>query len=102
MHDVPAIKAAALLQQPSAHSTPNQPQFRRHRTVRPVMDRKEPKFVDIRSIIERLDALESQGAPASSQKLVDLQDLDERMTDLERRIDELTDLVDKLKAVLTI
>ena len=66
------------------------------------MDRKEPKFVDIRSIIQRLDALENQGAPASSQKLADLQDLDERVTDLERRVDELTDLVDKLKAVLTI
>ena len=66
------------------------------------MDRKEPKFVDIRSIIQRLDALENQGAPTSSQKLADLQDLDERIADLERRVDELTDLVDKLKAVLTI
>ena len=66
------------------------------------MDRKEPKFVDIRSIIQRLDALENQGAPASSQKLADLQDIDERVVDLERRVDELTDLVDKLKAVLTI
>ena len=66
------------------------------------MDRKEPKFVDIRGIIQRLDALENQGAPASSQKLADLQDLDERVADLERRVDELTDLLDKLKAVLTI
>jgi hypothetical protein len=66
------------------------------------MDRKEPKFVDIRSIIERLDALENRGAPISSQKLTDLQDLDERVIDLERRVDELTDLVAKLKAVLTI
>ena len=66
------------------------------------MDRKEPKFVDIRSIIQRLDALENQGAPANSQKLADLQDLDERVMDLERRVDELTDLVAKLKAVLTI
>ena len=66
------------------------------------MDRKEPKFVDIRSIIERLDALENRGAPTSSQKLADLQDLDERVIDLERRVDELTDLVAKLKAVLTI
>ena len=66
------------------------------------MDRKEPKFVDIRSIIQRLDTLENQGVPASSQKLADLQDLDERVIDLERRVEELTDLVDKLKAVLTI
>jgi hypothetical protein len=66
------------------------------------MDRKEPKFVDIRSIIERLDALENRGAPTSSQKLAELQDLDERVIDLERRVDELTDLVAKLKAVLTI
>ena len=66
------------------------------------MDRKEPKFVDIRSIMQRLDTLENQGAPANSQKLADLQDLDERVTDLERRVDELTDLVAKLKAVLTI
>lgn len=66
------------------------------------MDRKEPKFVDIRSIIQRLDALDNQGAPANSPKLADLQDLDERVIDLERRLDELTDLVDKLKAVLTI
>jgi hypothetical protein len=66
------------------------------------MDRKEPKFVDIRSIIQRLDALENLGAPANSQKLADLQDIDERVIDLERRLDELTDLVDKLKAVLTI
>ena len=66
------------------------------------MDRKEPKFVDIRSIIQRLDALENQGSPASSQKLADLQDIDERIADLERRVDELTDLLDKLKAVLTI
>ena len=66
------------------------------------MDRKEPKFVDIRGIIERLDALENRGAPISSQKLTDLQDLDERVIDLERRVDELTDLVAKLKAVLTI
>ena len=66
------------------------------------MDRKEPKFVDIRSIIQRLDALENHGAPTSSQKLADLQDLDERIADLERRVDELTELVDKLKAVLTI
>jgi hypothetical protein len=66
------------------------------------MDRKEPKFVDIRSIIQRLDALENQGAPASSQNLANLQDIDERVIDLERRVDELTDLVDKLKAVLTI
>ena len=66
------------------------------------MDRKEPKFVDIHSIIQRLDALENQGAPPNSQKLADLQDLDERVIDLERRVDELTDLVAKLKAVLTI
>ncbi len=66
------------------------------------MDRKEPKFVDIRSIIERLDAPENQGAPASSQKLANLQDHDDRIADLERRVDELTDPVDKLKAVLTI
>ena len=66
------------------------------------MDRKELKFVDIRSIIQRLDALENQDAPANSQKLADLQDLDERVIDLERRVDELTDLVAKLKAVLTI
>jgi hypothetical protein len=66
------------------------------------MDRKEPKFVDIRSIMQRLDTLENQGVPANSQKLADLQDLDERVTDLERRVDELTDLVAKLKAVLTI
>ena len=66
------------------------------------MDRKEPKFVDIRSIMQRLDTLENQGVPANSQKLADLQDIDERVTDLERRVDELTDLVDKLKAVLTI
>ena len=66
------------------------------------MDRKEPKFVDIRSIMQRLDTLENQGAPANSQKLADLQDLDERVIDLERRVEELTDLVDKLKAVLTI
>ena len=67
-----------------------------------MMDRKEPKFVDIRSIIQRLDALERQGAPASSHKLADLRDIDERATDLERCVDALTDLVDKLKAVLTI
>ena len=66
------------------------------------MDRKEPKFVDIRSIMQRLDTLENQGVPANSQKLADLQDIDERVTDLERRIEELTDLVAKLKAVLTI
>jgi hypothetical protein len=66
------------------------------------MDRKEPKFVDIRSIMQRLDTLENQGVPANSQKLADLQDIDERVTDLERRVDELTDLVDKLKAVLTL
>jgi hypothetical protein len=66
------------------------------------MDRKEPKFVDIRSIMQRLDTLESQGVPANSQKLADIQDLDERVIDLERRVEELTDLVDKLKAVLTI
>ena len=66
------------------------------------MDRKEPKFVDIRSIMQRLDTLENQGAPENSQKLADLQDIDERVTDLERRIEELTDLVAKLKAVLTI
>ena len=66
------------------------------------MDRKEPKFVDIRDIIQRLETLEGQGAPANSQKLADLQDLDERVIDLERRVDELTDLVAKLKAVLTI
>ena len=66
------------------------------------MDRKEPKFVDIRSIMERLDTLENQGVPANSQKLADLQDIDERVMDLERRVDELTDLVDKLKAVLTL
>ena len=66
------------------------------------MDRKEPKFVDIRSIMQRLDTLENQGAPANSQKLADLQDLDERVIDLERRVEELTDLVAKLKAVLTI
>jgi hypothetical protein len=66
------------------------------------MDRKEPKFVDIHSIIQRLDALENEGAPANSKKLADLQDLDERVIDLERRVDELTDLVAKLKAVLTI
>ena len=66
------------------------------------MDRKEPKFVDIRSIMQRLDTLENQGVPANSQKLADLQDLDERVTDLERRVEELTDLVAKLKAVLTI
>ena len=66
------------------------------------MDRKEPKFVDIRSIMQRLDTLENQGAPANSQKLADLQDIDERVTDLERRVEELTDLVAKLKAVLTI
>jgi hypothetical protein len=53
------------------------------------MDRKEPKFVDIRSIIERLDALENRGASTSSQKLAELQDLDERVMDLERRVDEL-------------
>ena len=66
------------------------------------MDRKEPKFVDIRSIMQRLDTLENQGVPANSQKLADLQDIDERVMDLERRVDELTDLVDKLKAVLTL
>jgi hypothetical protein len=66
------------------------------------MDRKEPKFVDIRSIIQRLDALENQGAPENSQKRADLQDIDERVLDLERRVDELTDLVDKLKAILTV
>ena len=66
------------------------------------MDRKEPKFVDIRSIMQRLDTLENQGVPANSQKLADLQDLDERVVDLERRVEELTDLVAKLKAVLTI
>jgi hypothetical protein len=66
------------------------------------MDRKEPKFVDIRSIMQRLDTLENQGIPANSQKLADLQDIDERVTDLERRVEELTDLVAKLKAVLTI
>jgi hypothetical protein len=66
------------------------------------MDRKEPKFVDIRSIMQRLDTLENQGVPASSRKIADLQDLDERVIDLERRVEELTDLVDKLKAVLTI
>ena len=66
------------------------------------MDRKEPQFVDIRSIIQRRDALENQGAPANSQKLADLQDLDERVIDLERRVDELTDLIAKVKAVLTI
>ena len=66
------------------------------------MDRKEPKFVDIRSIMQRLDTLENQGVPANAQKLADLQDLDERVTDLERRVEELTDLVDKLKVVLTI
>ena len=66
------------------------------------MDRKEPRFVDIHGIIKRIQTLEDQGAPASSQKLADLQDLDERVMDLERRVDELTDLVDKLKAVLTI
>jgi hypothetical protein len=66
------------------------------------MDRKEPKLVDLRSIIQRLEALENQGAPANSQKLADLQDLDERVTDLEGRLDELTDLVAKLKAALTI
>jgi len=43
------------------------------------MDRKEPKFVDIRGIIQRLEALENQGAPANSQNLADLQDLDERV-----------------------
>jgi len=62
------------------------------------MDRKEPKFVDIRDIIQRLET----GAPANSQKLADLQDLEERVTDLENRVDELTDLVAKLKSVLTI
>ena len=66
------------------------------------MDRKEPKLVDLRSIIQRLEALENQGAPANSQKLADLQDLDERVTDLEGRLDELTDIVAKLKAALTI
>ena len=66
------------------------------------MDRKEPKFVDIRSIMQRLDTLENQGAPENSQKLADLQDIDERVTDLERRVEELTDLVAKLKAVLTL
>ena len=66
------------------------------------MDRKEPKLVDLRSIIHRLEALENQGAPAHSQKLADLQDLDERVTDLEGRLDELTDIVAKLKAALTI
>ena len=66
------------------------------------MDRKEPKLVDLRSIIQRLEALENQGVPANSQKLADLQDLDERVTDLEGRLDELTDLVAKLKAALTI
>jgi hypothetical protein len=66
------------------------------------MDRKEPKFVDIRNIIQRLEALENQGAPTNSQKIADLRDLDERVIDLERRVDELTDLVAKLKAVLTI
>ena len=66
------------------------------------MDRKEPKFVDIRSIMQRLDTLENQGVPANAQKLADLQDIDERVIDLERRVEELTDLVDKLKAVLTI
>ena len=64
------------------------------------MDRKEPKLVDIRGIIQRLEALENQGAPANS--LAELQDIDERVTELERRLDELTDLVAKLKAVLTI
>jgi hypothetical protein len=67
-----------------------------------IMDRKEPKFVDIRGIIQRLETLENQGAPTNSQKLADLQDLDERVLDLERRVDELTDLVDILKSVLTI
>ena len=66
------------------------------------MDRKEPKFVDIRGIIQRLDALENQGLTANSQKLADLQDLDERVIELERRVEELTDLVAKLKSVLTI
>ena len=64
------------------------------------MDRKEPKLVDIRSIIQRLEALENQGAPANS--LAELQDIDERVTEAERRLDELTDLVAKLKAALTI
>ena len=64
------------------------------------MDRKEPKLVDIRSIIQRLEALENQGASANS--LAELQDIDERVTDLERRLDELTDIVAKLKAALTI
>jgi hypothetical protein len=66
------------------------------------MDRKEPKFVDIRGLIERLETLEGQSAPANSQKLADLLDLEERVIDLERRVDELADLVAKLKAVLTI
>jgi len=66
------------------------------------MDRKEPKFVDIRGIIQRLETLEGQGAPANSQKLADLQDLEERVTNPENRVDELTDLVAKLKSVLTI
>ena len=52
--------------------------------------------------MQRLDTLENQGVPANSQKLADLQDLDERVTDLERRVEELTDLVARLKAVLTI
>ena len=66
------------------------------------MDRKEPKFVDIRGIIQRLDALENQGLPANSQKLADLQDLDERVIDLERRVEELTDLVAKLKQLIAL
>jgi polyhydroxyalkanoate synthesis regulator phasin len=64
------------------------------------MERKEPKLVDMRSIIQRLEALENRGASANSQG--DLQELDERVSELERRVDELTDLVTKLKAVLTI
>ena len=70
--------------------------------MKAAMDRKEPKFIDIRGIIQRLETLEGQGVPADSQKLADLQDLDERVMELERRVDELTDLVDKLKAVLTL
>ena len=64
------------------------------------MDRKEPKLVDLRSIVQRLEAIENQGAPENS--LAELQDIDDRVTELERRLDELTDLVAKLKAALTI
>ena len=49
------------------------------------MERKEPKLVDMRSIIQRLEALENPDAPANSRG--DVQELDERVSELERRVD---------------